>query len=127
MCFRTSSKCCGFSSVSIKFRGYIFCTFFDDSPLDLLLIRKFVRRMKGDKRKTGNSQIFKMAANLWPYSTTAKIFWAPLKASLSLKSALGYLITPTQSCSQPVYIRNGCPLFDYGNENPTWLQATWFI
>ena len=32
---------------------------------DLLLIRKFVRRMKGVKYKTGNGQMFEKAANLW--------------------------------------------------------------
>ena len=33
---------------------------------DLLLIRKFVRRMKGSKRKIVNGQIFEKAANIWP-------------------------------------------------------------
>ena len=34
---------------------------------DLLLIQKFVRRMKGSKRKIVNGQIFEKAANLGPY------------------------------------------------------------
>ena len=35
-------------------------------PQDLLLFRKFVRRMKGSKRKIVNGQIFEKAANLGP-------------------------------------------------------------
>ena len=34
---------------------------------DLLLIRKFVRRMKGSKHKIVHSQIVERAANLGPY------------------------------------------------------------
>ena len=40
-------------------------------PKDLLLIRKFVRRTYGSKLKTVNGQIFKKAANLWPYFLTS--------------------------------------------------------
>ena len=34
-------------------------------PKDLLLIRKFVRGIKGSKRKRVNGEIFEKAANLW--------------------------------------------------------------
>ena len=36
-------------------------------PEDLLLVRKHVRRMKGNKRIMVDCQIFEKAANLWPY------------------------------------------------------------
>ena len=36
-------------------------------PGDLLLIRKFIRRMKRSKRKIVYGQIFEKAANLWAY------------------------------------------------------------
>ena len=42
------------------------CGFRLDKAKDLLLVRKFVRRMKGSKHKQVNGQIFEKAANLWP-------------------------------------------------------------
>ena len=37
---------------------------------DLLLIRKFVRRMKGTKRKIISGKVFEKAANLGPYQVS---------------------------------------------------------
>ena len=40
-----------------------------DKSQDLLLIRKFVRRMKGSKHEIFSGQIFKKAANFGSYSS----------------------------------------------------------
>ena len=41
--------------------------YFLGKPQDLLIIRKFVRKMKGSKHKIVNGQNFEKAANLEPY------------------------------------------------------------
>ena len=52
---------------------------------DLLLILKYVRRMKGSKRKTVHGQIFEKAANLWPYYNSRGIGQNP-QCNLSYRS-----------------------------------------
>ena len=46
---------------------------------DFLLIQKFVRRMKGSKRKIVYGQIFKKAENLWAYSERKENCYASLE------------------------------------------------